>query len=120
MSRPEFDKCLDYVEFAAHDLEAIKTFYSAVFNWEFEDYGPDYVAFADKRMTGGFWRGEASAEGLPLVVMYALDLEAVEQSIQDQGGSIVKETFSFPGGRRFHFADPCGNVLAVWTDREAA
>jgi hypothetical protein len=28
----------------------------------------------------------------------------------------VRETFSFPGGRRFHFADPEGNVLAVWSE----
>jgi predicted enzyme related to lactoylglutathione lyase len=32
------------------------------------------------------------------------------------GGKIVKPTFDFPGGRRFHFADPSDNELAVWTD----
>lgn len=120
MSKPEYDKCVDYVEFAAHDLERIKAFYSNVFGWVFEDYGPDYVAFSDNKMTGGFWRGNAVADGLPLVVMYALDLESVAESVKSEGGAIVKDTFSFPGGRRFHFSDPCGNVLAVWTDREAA
>ncbi|MFK7847705.1 MAG: VOC family protein [Rhodothermales bacterium] len=117
MSQPEHDKRLDYVEFAAADLMAVKQFYGDVFGWVFEDYGPEYTAFNDGRMTGGFWQGDAVSTGLPLVIMYALDLEAVEQSITTHGGTIVKETFSFPGGRRFHFADPCGNVLAVWTDR---
>jgi predicted enzyme related to lactoylglutathione lyase len=27
----------------------------------------------------------------------------------------VQPTFDFPGGRRFHFADPDGYELAVWT-----
>jgi predicted enzyme related to lactoylglutathione lyase len=29
---------------------------------------------------------------------------------------LVKDTFSFPGGRRFHFQDPDGYELAVWSD----
>lgn len=118
MSQPEHDKRVDYIEYAASNLEEIKKFYGDVFGWQFEDYGPDYVAFEDGRMTGGFWRGAPIADGLPLVVLYALDLEAVEREIVDHGGCVVKETFSFPGGRRFHFADPHGNVLAVWTDRD--
>ena len=120
MSLPEHDKRIDYIEYAAPDLALVKAFYHNVFGWVFEDYGPDYVAFQDGRMAGGFWRGDAVATGLPLVVMYALDLEAVEQAVRAHGGNIVKATFPFPGGRRFHFTDPCGNVLAVWTDREAA
>ena len=120
MSRPEQDLRLDYVEFAAPDLQRVKTFYNKVFGWTFQDYGPDYTAFNDGRMDGGFARGEAVSAGKPLVIMYAIDLEAVGADIMAYGGTIVKDTFSFPGGRRFHFADPCGNVLAVWTDQEAA
>ncbi len=119
MSRSEQDLRLDYVEFAATDLERVKTFYTKVFGWTFQDFGPDYTAFNDGRMDGGFMRGETVSAGIPLIIMYAIDLEAVEADIMAYGGSIVRETFSFPGGRRFHFADPCGNVLAVWTDQEA-
>lgn len=120
MSKAEHNLRLDYVEFAAPDLERIKHFYNKVFDWQFEDFGPDYVAFNDGRMDGGFWRGESAAAGLPLVIMYALDLEAVEADVVAYGGTIAKDTFSFPGGRRFHFADPAGNVLAVWTDQEVS
>jgi predicted enzyme related to lactoylglutathione lyase len=49
-------------------------------------------------------------------VVYASDLAGIEQTIVAAGGKIVKPTFSFPGGRRFHFADPNGNELAVWSD----
>ncbi|NNF07767.1 MAG: VOC family protein, partial [Candidatus Eisenbacteria bacterium] len=33
------------------------------------------------------------------------------------GGQICREIFEFPGGRRFHFLDPSGNELAVWSDK---
>lgn len=36
--------------------------------------------------------------------------------VRKAGGHIVKEPFTFPGGRRFHFGDPSGNELAVWSD----
>jgi predicted enzyme related to lactoylglutathione lyase len=52
-----------------------------------------------------------------LVVLYATDLAAVEDQVRGNGGEIVRETFAFPGGRRFHFTDPSGNELAVWSDR---
>ena len=117
MSTPEHNRRVDYVEFGASDLAATKAFYQGVFGWQFTDYGPDYTAFSDGRMAGGFTtQSEPSNQGT-LVVMYATDLEAIEASVKEHGGKIVKDIFSFPGGRRFHFSDPNGNELAVWTDQ---
>ena len=107
---------VDYIEFPAIDTTPVKAFYSQVFGWKFEDYGPQYSSFHDGRLSGGFTTQARPAAGGPLVVIYASDLEGVEGKIKAAGGSIVKETFSFPGGRRFHFADPSGNVLAVWSE----
>ncbi|HEY3739178.1 MAG TPA: VOC family protein [Bryobacteraceae bacterium] len=113
-SKPENQ--IDYVELPASDIEATKRFYNTVFGWKFEDYGPSYTSFHDGRLAGGFnGRETAPAKGL-LLVMYASDLEAAEQRVREAGGTIVKETFSFPGGRRFHFSDPNGNELAVWSE----
>ena len=50
------------------------------------------------------------------MVIYAAALEATEAKITQAGGTIVRRTYAFPGGRRFHFSDPSGNELAVWTD----
>ena len=114
------DMKIDYIEFAAVDLDAVEAFYSQVFAWRFEDYGPDYRAFSDGRIDGGFYRADlrSSADnGSSLVIFYAENLEQVQQSVVDAGGSIVKPIFVFPGGRRFQFADPAGNELAVWSDR---
>jgi uncharacterized protein len=109
------NKTIDYVEFHATDLVAIKQFYSQLFGWEFEDYGPDYTSFKDGRIAGGFSRGLALPGG-PLVVIYVDDLQSTEKQIKDAGGKITREIFSFPGGSRFHFTDPGGNELAAWSE----
>jgi uncharacterized protein len=114
----QHDLRVDYIEFPATDMAATKRFYSGIFGWKFEDYGPQYASFHDGRLSGGFFQAEAGVSG-PLVVIYATDLESVEEKIKTGGGRIVKEIFAFPGGRRFHFTDPSGNELAVWSDRDA-
>ena len=108
---------VDYIEFPATDIAATKDFYAGVFGWKFTDYGPDYTSFEDGRLAGGFAKTEKAGAGGPLVVIYAADLEGMESKVKTAGGKIVKDIFSFPGGRRFHFGDPNGNELAVWSDR---
>ena len=118
MSQSDHNRRIDYIELPVTDVAAAKKFYGAAFGWSFEDYGPDYASFADGRITGGFRQEAKVARGGPLVVIYALDIAALEAAVKKAGGKIVKPTFSFPGGRRFHFTDPSGNELAVWSDRK--
>lgn len=107
---------INYVEFLAHDLGAIKQFYSQVFNWEFTDYGPSYTAFANSGLAGGFEHTTAPIVNGALVVLYHDNLEEIQKQVVAAGGKINKAIFSFPGGRRFQFFDPSGNELAVWSD----
>ncbi len=116
MSQAEQDRRVDYIEFQATSLEETKEFYSQVFGWQFTDYGPEYTSFHDGRLAGGFTVVPEVSAGGPLVVLYATDLEGIEARIEDSGGKIVREIFEFPGGRRFHFTDPSGNELAVWSE----
>ena len=113
------DQKIDYLEFPAADFAPVQAFYSSAFGWEFTSYGPDYIAFTDHAMNGGFYRSEqrsTSSTGAVLVVIYAIDIEAAVKKVISAGGQIAREIFSFPGGRRFHFLDPHGNELAVWSD----
>ena len=105
-----------YIEFPATDIAATKAFYQRVFGWEFEDYGPTYTSFQDGRIAGGFTTDATVAKGGVLVVIYGKDLEAIEAAVAAAGGAVSKPTFSFPGGRRFHFTDPNGNELSVWSE----
>ena len=120
MPKSRYDRCVDYVEFAVRDVPAARRFYSAVFGWILEGYGPDYTTFHDGRIGGGFftappdWRPAPTGSGAPLVVLYATQLEEAERRVTAATGHVVRPIFSFPGGRRFHFTDPSGNELAVW------
>ena len=110
---------INYIEFTTSDPERAKKFYGTVFGWKFQDWGPDYVSFdkASAGINGGFMKGEPRSEkGIPLIVLYSADLKATEEAIVAAGGTIGVPVFEFPGGRRFHFSDGCGNVLAVWSE----
>ncbi|MGI9437568.1 MAG: VOC family protein [Geminicoccaceae bacterium] len=109
--------CIDNIEFNVTDIARARKFYGDVFGWTFKDYGPDYCEFSDGRLTGGFARADKANPGGPLVILYAQDLEKVRRLAEEAGASIVKPEITFPGGRRFHFLDPEGYELAVWSDK---
>lgn len=113
---------IDYVEFASSDPAASRAFFETVFGWSFIDYGSDYTAFDDGRLQGGFFRAspQQASNGAPLLVLYAEQLLPVQSAVQQAGGRIVREVFSFPGGSRFQFIEPGGNELAVWSERDPA
>ncbi len=114
------DQTIDYVEFPADGFDAVEAFYSSVFGWTFTDYGPECRAFTDPRLEGGFRSSKSQSRtenGSALVVLLADDLEATRERVTSHGGRIEQDIFSFPGGRRFHFLDPHGNELAVWSDK---
>jgi len=108
---------ISYVEFKGHDLEKIKKFYTRAFGWTFEDYGPSYIAFSESGLSGGFEKSENKIVNGALIVLYQSNLELIKNTIIQLGGKISKDIFSFPGGQRFHFIDPSGNELAVWSDQ---
>ena len=115
---PEHEK-INYVEFPAKDIEATKRFFNAAFGWAFVDYGPEYAAFSNEGLDGGFFKSDKVAiteSGSALIVFYSKELEKTQEKVVSAGGSIIKPIFSFPGGRRFHFVDPNGNEYAVWSD----
>ena len=109
---------INYIELASTDLDATKAFYNAVFGWAFQDWGDAYASFSGAGIDGGFEQnvhGRLPSREGPLVILYSEDLEATEAAVGAAGGSIATPAYEFPGGRRFHFLDPSGNELAVWT-----
>ena len=106
---------VQYLEFLSNDLARAKDFYSESFGWAFTDYGPGYTAFEGDYIDGGFTSG-TPVKGSILVILYSADIDATKDKIVRAGGTIVRDTFSFPGGKRFHFTDPDGYELAVWSE----
>ena len=106
---------IDYIEFSVTSLDEAKKFYASALGWTFNDYGPAYAGI--QKPGGGEMGGMLPAKrvvtGGPLVVLYSDNLEASLASVKKAGGTITKQIFEFPGGRRFQFKDPSGNELAV-------
>ena len=107
---------MDYIEFSTGDLIASKKFFNEVFGWEFKDYGTEYASFSDGRLRGGFAQTAEQVGGGPLVVLHAPDLERMRDAVAAHGGTITVDVFEFPGGKRFHFREPGGNELSVWSE----
>lgn len=112
---------INYVELPARDLVKTKDFFSKAFDWSFTDFGDEYTAFDNQGLDGGFFKADLNSDaskGAALIVFYSDDLNATRDKIKQAGGAIVQDIFSFPGGQRFHFTEPCGNEFAVWSDKK--
>lgn len=111
---------LNYVEFGAKDLAATKAFFSSAFGWTFVDFGPEYTAFSNQGLEGGFFKSDTCSEtstGGALLVFYSMDISATESKVLESGGTVTRPVFDFPGGCRFHFVEPSGNEFAVWSEK---
>jgi predicted enzyme related to lactoylglutathione lyase len=123
MGHPAHHHQINYIEFTTPDIARTKAFYSDVFAWQFQDWGPDYIGFSSETsgIDGGFARrtpDDGINHATPLIVLYSADLRATEAAVQHAGGTIVVPIFAFPGGKRFHFSDGAGNILAVWSEKD--
>ena len=110
---------IDYVELAVGDLEQAKACYAAALGWAFNDYGTDYVGIQDPTRPGQEFGGlnpvtpSARGDGV-LALARTDDADAALASVKGAGGRIVVDLHEYPGGRRFTFADPWGNILGVY------
>lgn len=113
---------IDYIELTVADMAAAARFYTAAFGWRFNEYGPGYSGIQGRGEEVGGLRLDATVKktattaegGAPLVLLFSRDLDSTLAAVRRAGGRIVREPYTFPGGRRFHFADPSGNELGVW------
>lgn len=111
---------INYIELPAQNIQKTKDFFVTTFEWKFTDYGNEYTAFSNAGLNGGFYKSDkhsSTENGSALIVLYSEFLEETQDKIVSEGGTITKSIFSFPGGRRFHFSDPSGKELAVWSDK---
>ncbi|WED29132.1 VOC family protein [Vibrio sp. DW001] len=111
---------INYIEYAATDFAKTKAFFSRVFDWTFEDYGEEYMAFTGDGLMGGFYYSQGVSvqeKGGALLVFYSENINKSLSDIEAAGGVINRDIFEFPGGRRFHFIEPSGNEMAVWSHK---
>jgi uncharacterized protein len=114
---------ISYVELPAGELDTTKAFYTRLFGWDWVDYGPTYAAHVDAHVEVGLNAlalpapahepGAEDAIG-PLVLFSTDAIDEVDGLIVPAGGQVVSPIYRYPGGRRFHFCDPSGNILGVY------
>jgi predicted enzyme related to lactoylglutathione lyase len=115
---PPADRQLARVELCAPDFAVVRRFYGAAFGWTFVEQGEEFCAFdGSAGLAGGFRREEPPAMGGTLLLVYVEDLEEALRRVQAAGGEVTQPITGTPSGRRFHFLDPSGNELGVWSDR---
>ncbi|PCJ18235.1 MAG: glyoxalase [Candidatus Cloacimonadota bacterium] len=110
---------INYLEIPVKNINQTKEFFKSVFDFNFTDYGPNYTSFINEGIDGGFYESDSkpfSSSTCALIIFYSSDLEETQVKVSNNNGTIVKKTFTFPGGRRFHFEDPNGNEYAVWSE----
>lgn len=110
---------IDYVELTVDDLAQAKTFYGAALGWQFTDYGPDYVGLQNPNQPGEEFggmhaQGPTTRGDSVLALCRTDDADAALASVLAAGGRIRDELHEYPGGRRFTFFDPSGNLLGVY------
>ncbi len=113
------DNHIDLIEFPAQSTEEVRkttTFFSDVFGWNFKDWGGAYADTSDSGVMVGVNAVAEKRQSMPLAVVYAKDLSTTKDKIEKAGGTITQDIYEFPGGKRFHFKDPAGNELAVWSE----
>ncbi|KQM95468.1 bleomycin resistance protein [Sphingomonas sp. Leaf22] len=102
---------LNYLELPVVATGPAAEFYAKVMGWTFTDYGPDYAATTTGDTDLGLDADTVLKVMLPVIQVD--DLEATLAAVEAAGRTVVEPIFAFPGGRRFHFRDPDGHVLAA-------
>jgi len=118
---------LDYIELPAPALEATKSFYAEAFGWTWTDYGPTYAACDTTSPEIGLNAlgqvGPAGPDGAedaigPFLLLRTDRLDEALAVVRDAGGRITSDPYPYPGGRRFHVADPSGNIIGLYEPDE--
>ena len=110
-----------YLEIPTADIARSSAFYQKIFGWEPRTRGDGALAFDDGvREVSGTWvtgRPMQTAPGLLLYVMVD-DIMTTSQLIEANGGKIVRALVPEELTWYAHFADPDGNVLGLYQQRE--
>jgi predicted enzyme related to lactoylglutathione lyase len=107
---------IDLIEFpvkSTEQLKKTKDFFTRVFGWHYTDWGEDYSDTTESGTNSGV--NSDGSSSMPLTVIYSEDIDKSKALVVQNGGKIIVDTYTFPGGRRFHFTEPSGNELAIWS-----
>ncbi|HMQ25711.1 MAG TPA: VOC family protein [Acidimicrobiales bacterium] len=119
-----------WIDLATPDPEAAKSFYGALFGWEYSEEATDqpgvhYVmATKDGHSAAGMMllSEEMAASGMPPVwssYVTVTDVEATVAEVAPAGGTVLQPAMDvMEAGRMAVVADPAGAVICLWQAKE--
>lgn len=117
------DGVFAWVDLATSDQDAAKTFYGALFGWDYDDRdGSGGSVYALATLEGQVAAGIAVAQDGPPRWNSYISVRSVDgatERAQDQGADVVVEpTDVGPAGRMAVLQDPTGAAVCVWDGNE--
>lgn len=110
-----------WIDMGAPDMDSARSFYRAVFDWNFSDPGPAEMRYysmiqSGGGVVGGFYQAEEESSTPAQWMPYILtEVDACASKVVEAGGILVKEPFDVgPAGRMALVADPTGAQFALW------
>jgi len=110
-----------HLEFRSFDFARASAFYAKVFAWRTEQNASStYMKLdAEEGPSAGWVRAEVSQAPGPLAYVVVEDLAATLAEVEAAGGRVLVPRLPFAGGGEIAlFADPDGNVLAIWMRKD--
>jgi hypothetical protein len=110
-----------HLEFRTFDFARASAFYAKVFAWRTEQNASStYMKLdAEEGPSAGWVRAEVSQAPGPLAYIVVEDLATTLAEVEAGGGRVLVPKLPFAGGGEIAlFADPDGNVVAIWMRKD--
>lgn len=107
-----------WFEVAARDREALKGFYSGLFDWQLSDMDAMPYTTVDtggEGIPGGFGSAPDGYEGHVTFYVQVEDIEAALTKAESLGGKRTMGPMDIPSGQIALFTDPEGNTIGLMT-----
>ncbi|HLY26000.1 MAG TPA: VOC family protein [Aggregatilineales bacterium] len=118
-------RSITYLEIPATDREKAANFYSELFGWGIEHFGPpmNYTTFTlgNEKLWGGFPNVDDTMKvDDVLIYIGSDDIGADLKEIVKKGGKVLRDETEVPGYGSFaFFTDPTGNRIGLWKNAPA-
>ena len=112
-----------HIEWSSTDLERTKSFLSGLFEWEFKQWGEDYLLFSPPEGPGGgiMKVDEVRPGGSPVVYVEVDEIEPYLEKVGELGGDVAVPKTEIPNQGWFaHIKDPDGNIFGLFQGGEKA
>lgn len=109
---------IDYFELPVMSAKDTSAFFTRAFGFGSQPFGDGYIEVRDAGLLGGLNADASDRSVAPVVGIRTDDIAAAAKAIVAAGGTITRDAYAFPGGKRMFFREPGGIELLVYQPDE--